>query len=77
MNKIPGLEVDLSRVQTNIVRLNVSALHMDSFELAKKLKDNNVYTLPFSKDIVRMVTHKDISSMDIDFVIQKMNYICQ
>ncbi len=61
---IEGLKVDLDRVKTNFVMIELSK--MSSFEFLEKLKEKKVLALPFSDKRVRFVTHKDIDDKDIE-----------
>jgi len=72
---IKGLNIDLSTVQTNIIRIDVSEINVNSSQFANFLEKKGVLVLPFDDYIVRMVTHKDISSSDIDYTIERIKKI--
>ncbi len=61
---IPGLEIDPAEVETNIVNFQVTARNAP--EVAQKLLDNGVYVLAMAEDIIRAVTHLDVSRTDIE-----------
>ena len=65
---LPGLRVDLSRVQTNIV-----IFHVDrpggAVELVEGAKARKVKIGAFSDTGVRCVTHKDVDTEDVDRAI--------
>ncbi|MEM1606756.1 MAG: low-specificity L-threonine aldolase [Candidatus Bathyarchaeia archaeon] len=58
--KIDGLYVDLNRVQTNIVLVDVSGLGVDANTFIAELKKRGLLASYHSKTIVRMVTHYGI-----------------
>ena len=58
---IPGVTIDLARVQTNIVIFEVS----DPASLADRLQAEGVLSIPFGGRLVRMVTHYGITREDV------------
>jgi threonine aldolase len=64
--KIEGLFIDLRRVQTNIVLVDVSRLGIDANMFIEKLKERHVLVSYHSKSIVRMVTHRGIERENIE-----------
>ncbi|MBS7640544.1 MAG: low-specificity L-threonine aldolase [Candidatus Bathyarchaeia archaeon] len=63
---IEGLHVDLGRVQTNIVLVDVSGLGVNSNIFIAKLKERGLLVSYHSRNIVRMVTHYGITREDIE-----------
>jgi threonine aldolase len=66
---IPPLKVDLRAVQTNIVFSDTSGLAYDAEELNRRLGRHNVEVLVSSPTRIRMVTHRHISSADVDYTL--------
>jgi threonine aldolase len=64
--KIEGLHVDLNRVQTNIVLVDVSGLGIDANIFIEKLRERRVLMSYHSRSIVRMVTHRGIEREDVE-----------
>ena len=62
---LPGLEVDLDRVETNIVVIEVP----DAFALSGELYEAGVQVTPLSPTRLRAVTHLDVEPADIDRAI--------
>jgi threonine aldolase len=60
-------------VETNIVVANLKA-KFSNVEFVEKLKNKGVLAIPFGNGRVRMVTHLDISSKDIDQVIDSVKF---
>lgn len=57
--ELPGIEIDLERVQTNIVRFRVTA--MGAAELVEGCHANGVHMLPSGSDRARAVLHRDVT----------------
>lgn len=56
----PGIAIDLSTVQTNIVIFNVSGTGRSSTELSARFKENGVIINPVNAEKMRIVTHCDV-----------------
>jgi threonine aldolase len=69
--RIDGVRVDLERVQTNMVQLDVSPLGPDvgPARFSRELDKRRVKALPYGKHVIRMVTHYGIGPADIDDVV--------
>jgi threonine aldolase len=65
IDEIDGFDVDLSRVETNIIIADISSTGKDPGAVVKVLADNNVLCVPFGPTTVRFVTHLDVSTKDI------------
>jgi threonine aldolase len=70
ISKIEGIQIDLNRVQTNIVCFDVGNLELSAETFVMKLKENGVLALPLTEKKVRMVTHRGIESKDIEKSIE-------
>jgi threonine aldolase len=55
-------------VETNIVVVQVQGLTEQ--DVCAKLRDNGVFAMPFGKQLVRFVTHLDITPAQVDFTCQ-------
>ena len=64
--KILGVEVDMKRVQTNMVFFDISGLGVDDKVFLSKLKERGVLALTSGKHLVRMVTHRGIERVHIE-----------
>jgi threonine aldolase len=63
---IPGIALDPSKVQTNIVIFSVKPSGLSSAEFLAKISARGVLAVPVDADRVRMVTHLDVHQADID-----------
>ncbi len=59
--RVCGIKIDPAKVQTNILMCEVSGTGMSSYELAQKLAARNVRASGFGPQLIRFVTHLDVS----------------
>ena len=64
LDELPGIDVDLDGVETNIVRFRTPG--MNAFRLAEGLLDRGVAVLPASPDAMRVIPHLGISDEDVE-----------
>ena len=64
IHRLPGIELDLSTVETNIIRFVLTDI--PAVELVEKLKDKGVLVLANAPDAIRAVTHLGVTSGDIE-----------
>jgi threonine aldolase len=65
---MPGIELDLDQVQTNIVRFRVTSV--SAAELVESCHANGVYMLPSSRSGVRAVLHREIAPADVEAALR-------
>jgi len=68
--EIPGLGIDVEGVQTNIVKVDVSALGADAEAVADALKERGVRVSLTGRALIRMVTYFGITPEDIERAIE-------
>ena len=61
---IPGIDLDPSDVQTNIIIFGVSGNGMDAPKLTLSLEEEGVMAVPLDRTRIRLVTHYDVSRED-------------
>lgn len=64
--KIPGLKVNLDKVQTNIVVADISGTGLTSVEFSAALAEKGVKVVTFGPTLVRFVTHREIGPKEVD-----------
>ncbi|CAM2916315.1 low-specificity L-threonine aldolase [Vibrio mytili] len=69
LSELPGFSVNPDFVQTNIVFAKIEP-HIDINRIAEELAKQNIVITPGNP--VRFVTHKDISSQDIDLFLSSL-----
>ncbi|SFG68702.1 L-threonine aldolase [Desulfotomaculum arcticum] len=72
---IPGVQVDLNKVQTNIIVADVSGTGMTSEEFVSVLEQRGVLAITFGPTLIRLVTHRDVSREDVEYAIDVINNI--
>lgn len=65
LEKIPGISIDTSRVVTNIVIFDISDTGRTAADICETLASCGVLAIGFGS-LIRMVTHCDVNSDDID-----------
>ncbi len=73
LSTIPGIELDLADVETNIVIFRITAMPAD--ELVKRLHDRGVWMLQFSPDAVRAVVCYEASAAQIQQAIEAVREV--
>lgn len=66
---ISGIKV-VNEVDTNIVVIDVSELNMNSTIFVEKLKENDILAGTFGPNLVRFVTHFNVTSEDIKHALK-------
>lgn len=59
--ELPGIAVDPSRVETNIVVFDISALGISTSEFSRELKSRGVLANGINATHMRLLTHRDVS----------------
>ena len=70
LSRIPGIRIDPSYVQTNIVIYDVRETGLSSGKFLERIAARNVLGVPVDADRVRMVTHVDIDHADVEFALR-------
>ena len=64
LNLVKGFRVDLSRVETNIVIVDIADTQISPDQSAAILREHGILTVPFGRTRLRFVTHLDVSPDD-------------
>ncbi len=73
ISKLPGVEIDLNLVQTNIVMFKPVTFKVE--DVLQKCKDKNLLLSLGGVGVIRAVTHLDISSEDINSAIKILSEV--
>ncbi|MGE5554220.1 MAG: low-specificity L-threonine aldolase [Betaproteobacteria bacterium] len=65
LSEVPGLRVDLARVQTNILLVDFSGTGLSGESFLARLREAGVLAVTFGPSVARFVTHKDVSAADV------------
>jgi threonine aldolase len=71
LHELPGVKIDLDRVETNMVYVDFEASRVPGEVLEARLRDRGILTRP-AYDRVRLVLHHGIDAADVDFVIDSI-----
>ena len=67
------LKVDPFPPPTNIILLSLKEAKTDTEDLLQHLESHGIQAIPFGKDLIRMVIHKDINDRDINYVLNTVS----
>jgi threonine aldolase len=70
LKELKGVSVDPDQVETNIIIFNIDDTGMTAAQMAEAMKRNGVLIHPISKTQIRLVTHLDVSSEDIETALK-------
>jgi len=70
LSKIGGFRVDMKRVQTNIILVDIAETGKKPVEILDVLKDHGVLAVPFGRTRLRFVTHLDVNRDDCEKAIE-------
>ena len=73
--ELPGINIDLRAVQTNIVIFDVERQDIDAAGLVLKLAGQGVKCFTVAANRIRMVTHKDVDGADILYALEVLGTI--
>lgn len=69
LSRIAGIDVDLKRVQTNIVVFRLTDERLNEDEFLARLREREILAGSFGRRLVRMVTNRHIKAGDVDTVL--------
>jgi threonine aldolase len=72
--ELPGVKIDPETVVTNIVIIDVSGAAKSGAQIVAELLDKGIRAIGFG-DVIRMVTHYDVSGEDIETTISTLREI--
>jgi len=72
LRRIPGMEVDLDRVQTNIVIVDVREHPLGEKGITERMAEQGVLFLAIGPGRLRLVTHIDVSRPGIEEALERM-----
>jgi threonine aldolase len=75
--EIPGIDIDPTTVETNILIINIVNLSMTALEISEKLLKNGVRIGAMGPDTMRAVTHLDVDKAGINKAADLFEKICR
>jgi threonine aldolase len=73
--QLPGIALDVSEIETNMVYFDVSETGMTAAEVGEGLRQSGVRIGPMGPYLMRAVTHLDVGEADIDRAIEAVRSI--
>lgn len=73
--KIEGLKVDMARVQTNMVVVDISCLNVADEVFALRLKEEGILVSIIGKNRIRLVTHRGIHKNDVEEAVSAIERV--
>ena len=70
LKELKGVSVDPKFVETNIVIFDVANSGMTASQVAEAMKKEGVLIHPIGKTQIRLVTHLDVTSEDIEMTLK-------
>jgi threonine aldolase len=77
LSGIPGLNIDTSAVQSNIVMVDVSGLVADAIDMKTALEEKGLRVSQTLRHAVRMVTHFGITKADVERAVEIFREVAQ
>lgn len=75
--ELPGIKIDPERVQTNIAIFDIAATGITTAQMAAELKARGVLANGINTREMRMVTHYDVSRVDVEQALQTVKEILE
>ena len=72
-----GIKIDMERVQTNIVLIDMNQLGTNSDEFISQIEKDGVKASNYGPTTVRMVTHRGIEREDIEYALDVLDRTLQ
>src|SRR5256884_2640888 len=73
--RIPGIQIDPAKVQTNIVIFGIRKTGMNSSQLVDQLNKRQVLTGAVDAERIRVVTHRDVGRADCEQAVRVIGEI--
>jgi len=70
--RIPGIQIDPAKVQTNIVIFDVSGTGLSGAEVSARLKERGVLINTIAPSVMRAVTHYDVDREGCELALAKV-----
>ena len=74
--QIPGIKIDPSKVDTNILICDITGTGMTSSDLSRKLRERNVLANGVGAKLLRFVTHLDVNREQCAEALKVMKEVC-
>ncbi len=76
LGRIPGITIDVSKVQTNILIFSIRGTGIATDEFGRRLAEKNVLVHVLSPELIRMVTHLDVDRAACEYALRVVEQTC-
>lgn len=76
LSRVPGIQVDPARVETNIVIFDIGATGISTSDFSAKLKERGVLANGVNAREMRMVTHYDVTRAECERALDALRDFC-
>jgi threonine aldolase len=77
LSRIPGIDVNMERVQINMVFMDVSGTGISDDSIVNGMLDKGIKIQPSEDGLMRFVTNNDVSRENTFYTIKCMEEICK
>lgn len=75
LSKLEILNLDPTKVETNMVKFDTQPLNLDAQQFAKKLLERKIKVAVYGPTTIRLVTNKDVSREDVMYAIDAIREV--
>lgn len=75
LKELKGISINPDEVETNIVIFKLNLKGVNAYDITEAMKKEGVLIHPIGKNQIRLVTHLDVSSEDIDHALETFKKI--
>jgi threonine aldolase len=75
LSAIPGLQVDVDGVETNIILCNIKETGLSNEQFLARLKEAGILAVPFDDGIIRFVTHREVTSDMVEMAVHRIRQL--
>jgi threonine aldolase len=75
LSAIPGLQMDVDGVETNIILCNIKETGLSNEQFLARLKEAGILAVPFDDGIIRFVTHREVTSDMVEMAVHRIRQL--
>ena len=76
LDALPGIDIDLESVQTNLVYMDITASGKTAAHAEAELADRNVLAIALGPTRIRCVTHLDVNRAQCEEAVMAFKEVC-
>ncbi|MCF6095355.1 low-specificity L-threonine aldolase [Microaerobacter geothermalis] len=75
LSTIPGLQVDVDGVETNIILCNIKETGLSNEQFLTRMKEAGILAVPFDDGVIRFVTHREVTGDMVQIAVQRIRQL--